>query len=69
MSDISKYQPCVVGERRNGTVWISFGDPSAGPHYQCDFGSNIEIADAVAKAFNAHNFTTPAPSTPPKTGA
>jgi hypothetical protein len=69
MSEISKYKPCKVGERRNGTVWISFGDPESGPHYQCDFGEDIEIANAVANAFNAHNFTTPEPVTPPKQGS
>lgn len=64
MSEISKYKPCVAKERRDGSVYISFGNPVSGPHYQCDFGDDIEIAEAVAKAFNAHKFTSPAPSPP-----
>lgn len=54
--DFSKYKPCRVWQRRDGSVGISFGDPAAGPHYQCDFGDFIEIAEAMASAFNAHDF-------------
>lgn len=59
---VGRYRPCKVGQRRDGSMWISFGDPKSGPHYQTDFGSNFEIAKAVETAFNtAVSAPPPAP--------
>jgi hypothetical protein len=56
VTDFNKYKPCVVNERRDGSVYISFGNPRVGAHYQCDFGDDLAIAEAVATAFNAYEF-------------
>lgn len=46
---------CSFGERRDGSVWMSFAAPIVGGHYQADFDFPAGIAAKVARAVNCHD--------------
>ena len=41
--------PCEYGIRRDGSMWMSIGDPAKGPHIQADW----EFGEHNAEAFTA----------------
>lgn len=38
------------GVRRDGSIWLSIGNPSSGPHYQGDLCASIDDARLIATA-------------------
>ncbi|NPT59712.1 hypothetical protein [Paraburkholderia elongata] len=50
MSDINQTQtpgPWTYGVRKDGSIWLSLGDPKSGPHHQFDFYGNEADARLV----------------------
>jgi hypothetical protein len=46
-----------TGKRQDGTAWISVGDPSSGPHFQCDYLRDPDVSPA-----SVIDFAEPPPS-------
>jgi hypothetical protein len=42
--------PWKCGVRRDGSMWLSLGDPMTGPHYQGDLCASVADARLIAAA-------------------
>jgi hypothetical protein len=42
--------PWTYGVRKDGSIWMSFGDPTKGEHHQFDFGGSEADARLVCAA-------------------
>ena len=57
------YTRAEYGVRSDGSIWISFGDPRAGPHEQFDFDGSEELAVFLVGLVTARAFEEQKPST------
>ena len=51
-AEVTTKGPCEYGKRGDGSMWMSIGNPEAGPHIQADweFGENNAAAFKAARA-------------------
>lgn len=53
MADISQTHtpgPWTYGVRKDGSIWLSRGDPKTGPHYQSDFHGTVADVRLIVSA-------------------
>lgn len=53
MSEITDFD-IELHTRKDGSRYVSIGDPANGPHQQFDFHGSDDLAVAVAMRFNSH---------------
>ena len=49
---LTGYENVSFGTREDGTMWISFGNPEHGPHFQCEWTGGEKLAETIGRAMN-----------------